>query len=480
MVYILGITVVATQLGRVASAVTAVMCAAALDFFFVIPRFGFVPPDLKYMVTVFGLFLLGLVISTLTARLQDQVEVARREQRRTAALLSLSRELAETQSIDLLALTAAEHVRQFFISPALVFLPRPDGSLGPVTQESKKSGVTDFESSRASWYAAANQALGRASGEQLTVADRQDKVAVAMNASRGIVGVIAIDVGDLMLTAEEALQLEAFAAQTGMAIERAQLKAEAEKSRVAAETERVRNALLSSVSHDLRTPLGAITGASSALLEDEKLIDSPLGRDLLTTVYEEADRLNRLVGSLLDMTRLEGGAVVPHKEWQPLEEVIGAALTRRSLQLAKHQVTVRMDYALPLVNVDSVLLEQALGNILDNAAVHTPAGTEVEVEALSVPGGIEIRVADRGAGLASGEEDRVFDKFYRGSGAGHPTGAGLGLAVSRGIIEVHGGRVWAENREGGGVIFHIFLPSEEIPPGLSLAQGQDEEPEEEE
>ena len=296
-----------------------------------------------------------------------------------------------------------------------------------------------------------------------------------LTGSRGNVGALVVRPPMARaLSSEEASQLRAFAAQTGLAIERAQLEVEAEQARLAAETERLRGALLSSVSHDLRTPLGAITGATSALLDDERLLRSEPGRDLLTTVYEEAVRLNRLVGSLLDMTRLEAGAVAANKEWQPLEEVIGAALTRRADELAGHQVTVTVDYTLPLVEIDSVLIEQALGNILENAARHTPPGTEIEVEARPLEDGVEIQVADRGPGLLAGEESQVFEKFYRGT-AGRTGGAGLGLAVVRGIIEVHGGRVWAERRDGGGSVFHIFLPIAANPPFLALSATRDDD-----
>ena len=271
-------------------------------------------------------------------------------------------------------------------------------------------------------------------------------------------------------------QLDLFAAQITPSIERARLESEAEDARVHAETERLRSALLSSVSHDLRTPLGAITGVSSALLEDELLLEAPEGRELLTTINEEANRLNRLVGNLLDMTRLEAGAVEPKKEWQPVEEVIGSLLTRWAPQLEHRSLAVDLDEGLPLIQIDGVLMEQALANILDNACRYTSATETIEVRASAAPDRVLISIGDRGPGLPSGDESRIFEKFYRGLEArSGRSGVGLGLAVARGIVEAHGGRIWAENRDGGGAFFHVELQVEQAPAGLGADQEMDEE-----
>ncbi len=466
MVYILGVMLASLQFNRMASAVTAVMCAAAFDFFFVLPRFNLVPSDLKHLVTVAGLLALGLVISTLTARLLHQITAVAVEQERTRALLALSRELARTESMADLAAEAAEHVGHFFSAPAAVFLVEAAKPLHVLAaaglgHEAAAEAQLSAVEQDPSWRELAARALATGPDEDVTVSGIPGSVAVPLTGSRGNLGALVIRSGvKRPVSAEEASQLKAFAAQTGLAIERAQLEVEAERARLAVETERLRGALLSSVSHDLRTPLGAITGATSALLDDEKLLRSEPGRDLLTTVYEEAVRLNRLVGSLLDMTRLEAGAVAANKEWQPLEEVIGAALTRRADELAGHQVTVKMDYTLPLVEIDSVLIEQALGNILDNAARHTSPGTVIEVEARPLGGGVEIQVADRGPGLMPGEESLVFDKFYRGRRVTGrvPSGTGLGLAIAREIVTAHGGTIRIMSAAAGGARFEICLP----------------------
>jgi two-component system sensor histidine kinase KdpD len=266
---------------------------------------------------------------------------------------------------------------------------------------------------------------------------------------------------------EQLHQLEAFASQTALAIERARLAEEAEGAQVRAETERLRNSLLSSVSHDLRTPLASITGAASTLLENEARLDAGTRRDLLETLHEEADRLNRLVQNLLEMTRLESGALQVHTEWHSVEEVVGAALGRFGKALARRPVTTRLPPELPLVPMDDVLIEQVLINLIDNALKYTPAESPIEVTAEDGGGAVLIEVADRGPGLPPGEERRIFEKFHRTEAGPTVRGAGLGLAICRGIVHAHGGRIWAENRSGGGVTVRFTLPVKEAPPILT-------------
>ena len=260
--------------------------------------------------------------------------------------------------------------------------------------------------------------------------------------------------------------LEAFGGLAALALERAQLAEEAERARLQVETERMRSSLLSSVSHDLRTPLAGITGAASSLLAGDQALDASTRRELTQSIYDEANRLNVLVRNLLDMTRLESGAIHVNKAWQPLEEVIGAALTRMDSALASRPVEVRLSDELPLVPLDEVSIEQVLVNLLENAMRYTPSGSPIELSAWPDGTLVVVEVADRGPGLAPGDEVRVFEKFYRAQASPH--GVGLGLAICRGIVEVHGGRIWAENRPGGGVAFRFELPIEGQPPVLPL------------
>jgi two-component system sensor histidine kinase KdpD len=252
--------------------------------------------------------------------------------------------------------------------------------------------------------------------------------------------------------------LDAFVRQGALAIERARLVEEAKAAALLARTEELRSALLSAVSHDLRTPLAAIAGAASALRdEDAGGLDAGQRAELLDTIAEEAARLERLLANLLDMTRLESGAVTPKREWVPLEEIVGAVLVRLDAQLGGRDVRAAIPEDLPLVSADPVLLEQLVLNLIENAGKHTPAGTPIEIRARAGEGRVELEVADRGPGLPPDAEARVFEKFFRGVRGG-PPGVGLGLAIGRAIAEAHGGQLVAENRPGGGALFRLSLP----------------------
>jgi two-component system, OmpR family, sensor histidine kinase KdpD len=229
----------------------------------------------------------------------------------------------------------------------------------------------------------------------------------------------------------------------------------------------LRSSLLSAVSHDLRTPLSVITGSASALLDSELTLAPTARRDLVETIHEEGERLNRLVRNLLDMTRLEAGAVKVAKEWQPIEGIVGAALSRLEDQLRDRKVDAQFPPGLPLVPIDGVLIEQVLINLLENAAKYTPKGSPIVISAHQDKSDLVMEIADRGSGIPADHVDKIFEKFHRLPRENVGGGAGLGLAICRGIVEAHGGRIWAENRDGGGAIFRFTLPIEGAPPVLS-------------
>jgi two-component system sensor histidine kinase KdpD len=289
---------------------------------------------------------------------------------------------------------------------------------------------------------------------------------IATRGSVGVLGVQPLD-GRAILDPEQLHLLETFANQTALALERAALAEEAQRAQVDIEAERLRNALLSSVSHDLRTPLTSIAGAASTLLEGERELDPGTRRDLTQAIHEEAGRLNRLVNNLLDMGRLESGAAQVRREWHPLEEVVGAAIGRLERRLAGRRVTTDVPADLPLVSIDGVLIEQVLINLLDNAIRYTPPGSPIEISARLADGAVTVEIADRGPGLPPGSEQRVFDKFYQAGPRGTRDGVGLGLPICRAIIEAHGGRIWAANRAEGGVAFRFTLPLEGSPPEIT-------------
>src|SRR2546428_423935 len=283
-----------------------------------------------------------------------------------------------------------------------------------------------------------------------------------LTSSRGVVGVVGIRPAEphAFDAPEQAHLLETFVSQVAGAVDRALLAEEAQTAQVRVEAERVRNALLSAVSHDLRTPLTAITGAASAALEGEARIDAVTRRELLESIRDEAERLNRLVNNLLDVTRLESGSLQLRREWIPVEELVGVALARLAKPLSDRKVTTRLPEDLPPVHVDGLLVEQVFINLLENATKPTPAGHPVDVEGHRQGNEVVVEVADRGPGLRAGEERKIFEKFY-GVGAGG--GAGLGLTICRAIVAAHGGRIWGENRRDGGSVFRFSLPAGQPP-----------------
>jgi two-component system sensor histidine kinase KdpD len=237
-----------------------------------------------------------------------------------------------------------------------------------------------------------------------------------------------------------------------------------------AETEFLRNTLLSGVSHDLRTPLAAITGAASSLIETGDHLPPAARAEMLDTIYSEAERMERLIHNLLDMTRLESGGLVVRKEWQPLQEVVGSALRHLDRRLRGRPVKIDIPEGLPLVQIDAAAIEQVLVNLLENAVIHTPTGTGIDVRARDGDGEVVVEVSDRGPGLPPGTERRVFEKFFRASPPESRRGIGLGLAISRGIVEAHGGAITASNRDVGGAVFRFTLPRAGAAPVVDSSQ----------
>ncbi|MGH7137793.1 MAG: sensor histidine kinase, partial [Pirellulales bacterium] len=280
--------------------------------------------------------------------------------------------------------------------------------------------------------------------------------------SQGSLGVLAVRPfdPDLLLNFDQRQLLETFASQIALALQREQLAAQVQAVLLQAETERLRSSLLASVSHDLRTPLAVITGASSSLLESEGTLSTETRRELYQTIFDDSNRLSRLVDNLLDMTRIESGSVVVNKQSHVIEEIIGSALGRLSKQLAGRQIKTHLPENLPLVPLDDMLIEQVLTNLLENVQKYTPAGSPIDIGAWPQEGEVIFEVADRGPGIPDDELELVFEKFYRGQTTAPDgrRGAGLGLAISKAVVTAHGGRIWVENRAGGGARFCFSLP----------------------
>jgi two-component system, OmpR family, sensor histidine kinase KdpD len=458
MVYLLDVVIVAAVLGRGPALLASLFSVAAFDFFFVAPHLTFAVGDSEYFLTFGVMLVIALLISTLAVRLREQAETHRRRQERTAALYRMGREFASTRTVEDVVAIVERQWGEVFEGEIWVLIPDHDGRLEPVGGVTSSFPLDSKEVTVAQW---AHQHGKMAGLGTATLAGAQT-LSIPLKASRGGVGVVCLfpHGGKDSLTPEKLDLLETFANQTAVVVERALLEREAHEANVRVEAEKLRNLLLSSVSHDLRTPLATITGAASSLLEGEGLLATATRGELIHSVLDEADRLNRLLGNLLNMTRIESGGIDVRKEWQPLEEVVGASLNHVEKTLGSRQVRTHLPEDLPLVPIDGALIEQVLVNLLENAIKYTPDDTEIELEAREIEGFVEISVADRGPGLPEGDEIRVFEKFYRGKHRGDRGGVGLGLPICRGIVEVHGGRIWAERREGGGVVFRFTIPME--------------------
>jgi two-component system, OmpR family, sensor histidine kinase KdpD len=455
MLYLLGVLVVALRAGRGPAALASILSVAGFDFFFVPPRYTFAVGDTQYVLTFGVMLAVALVISGLAARVRDQAEAARTREQRTAALYAVSRACAAASETYEVVRVAGSHLAEVFESQVAILLPHRNGHLASAFADSAPFVRNAKEQSVAQWVFdhAEKAGIGTAT------LPGSEALYLPLVVSRGPVGVVGVKpAGGAPLDSERLHLLEAFANQIALAVERTNLAAEAQAARLQVETERMRSALLASVSHDLRTPLATIAGASSTLLRAGEALPDEARRELLESVNDEAGRLNRFIANLLDMTRLEAGAIAVRKEWQPVEEVVGVAIGQLEERLAGREVRTRIPDSLPLVPLDTTLVVQALTNLLENALKYTPPGSPIDISARLDAESLVIEIADRGPGLAVGEEVRVFDKFYRlPSETGQP-GAGLGLAICKAIATAHGGNITAASRPGGGSVFELRLP----------------------
>jgi two-component system sensor histidine kinase KdpD len=463
MMYLLAVIAVSMRTGRGPSVLASVLSVAAFDFFFVPPHFTFAVSDTQYLVTFAVMLIVALVVSGLTVSIRAQAQAARERERRTSVLYAMSKELASTRQLTELLDVALRHLVDVFGGRMVLLLPDASGRLEPRASLLAPFHMDPNDVAVSQWAFEHRQPAGMGT-DNLPGAQM---VFIPLVASRGIVGVLGMRLADphLFDGPDARHLLETFANQIALAIERGLLAEEAQSAQVNVESERLRNTLLSSVSHDLRTPLAAITGGTSTLLDPTARLDDSGRQELLETMHEEADRLDRLVQNLLEMTRLESGSVGVRKEPHAIEEPVGAALHRLGDRLRRRHITTAIPPDLPLVPIDPVLIEQVLINLVDNALNYTPEGSPIEISVSPRDGEVVVELADRGPGLAPGDEPRVFEKFYRGSTPGMP-GSGLGLAICRGIVEAHGGRIEAAMRPGGGAVFRFTLPTKEAAPEL--------------
>jgi two-component system sensor histidine kinase KdpD len=455
ILYVVTVMLTALRLGRKPSLVAAALSVAAYDFYFVPPMHTFAISDWHYLLSFLMMFGVGWLVSTLTTRIRRQEEAAAAREERTRSLFELGRDLGYARTVKATAEVAAKHAASAFDASTLVLMRGPDRSLTP--QAAEPSGVTldAGDNGVAKWVFE----HGRIAGRGTDTLPGARAICVPLITTGDPVGVLVLlPRAGSSLDADQRARLDAFCRQAAFALERALLAREAEASALRAKTEEMRSSLLSAVSHDLRTPLATITGAVSTLRDPAVRFTPSQQEELLSDIQDEAARLERLVANLLDMTRVESGGLHIQREWVPLEELVGSALARLDRVLRGRPVKVSIAAGLPLLTVDPLLIEQVLVNLVENAAKYTPSATRIDIDGRREGGVVVVEVRDRGPGIRAGDEHRVFEKFYRGGNTA-VAGAGLGLAICKGIVEAHGGTIGVENRTGGGATFRITLPA---------------------
>jgi two-component system, OmpR family, sensor histidine kinase KdpD len=461
MVYLLGILAVSYRQNLGPSTLASFLSVIAFDFFFVPPRFSFAVTDTQYIFMFLVMLLVGLSISNLTVRMRNQARLTRLRERRTNALYSLSKELASTWGTAQLLDIAVKHISEVFESSVIAFLPDENGRLQVQCGAVEDFNLNAKEMGVAHWA----YDLGQMAGRGTDTLPGTEALYLPLLASGEPVGALGVKPSnpDKLLIPEQLHLLEAFAHQTALAVAADKLLQKQQHTQMEVEAEKLRSSLLSSVSHDLRTPLAAITGSTSSLLKNGDNLPSNTRRDLLENIHDEADRLERLVNNLLEMTKLESGAIQLKKELHIPGEVIGSAIARVEGKLGGRSLATHIPNDLPLVPMDALLIEQVLVNLLDNTLKYTPEGTPIEITAKAQEGGLVVEVADKGPGMPEEDLPRLFEKFYRGPQKEHKSGAGLGLSICKGIIDIHGGAITAQNRPGGGAVFRFTIPLEANP-----------------
>ena len=448
MVFLLGIVVVSLRFGFRAAVLSAALSVLAFDVLFVPPYLALHVQDFRHVVTFGVMLLVAVVIAGLTQRVRTQMERAQLGEQRTALLYGLARDLSGIDTATDLVRIAATHVERA-VDAEVVILTGRDAAGREVAY------ATDGSAS------CVGAALRAAEAEREGVSAEGSLHLALVTRKRPAVWMSIFPRDRARFAASDQIRLaEAFAAQIAVAVDRAHLADETERARIQVETERLRSTLLSSISHDLRTPLAVMKGAASTLVDDAQTLTPETRMDLCETVLEEIERLERLVGNVLHMTRLESGTVNLTKELQSVEELVGGALNRTERLLAGRALELDIPGNL-FVTCDATLVEQVLVNLLENASKHTPPGTGVDVRASREHDRLFIEVRDYGPGLDPVAVERVFDKFYQGSKRGG--GVGLGLAVCQAIAAAHGGDVHATNAPGGGAAFVLRLPYDDAP-----------------
>ncbi|MDA8222053.1 ATP-binding protein [Desulfosporosinus sp.] len=447
----------AARWGTLPAIATGLMGTIAFDLFFVPPIFKFTVADLRYLISFAIFMLVGLITGTLSDRLKKQVNYSRQRESSISALYSLSRDIAAVDNLDAVLDCIVSNVSKTLEGQVMLLLPNEKAQLVLRKDSGLKNFLDNSELSVATWV----YERGLKAGNGTETLGTAKALYLPLSTEQGTQGVLGIYSNERkeQFDSERIRLLEAFTGLAAMAINRVKLAEQARESLSLVESERLRTALFNSLSHDLRTPLASIIGAVTGLLEDRNVVYSPeVRKELLKTILHGAERMNRFISNLLDMARLESGMLRLNKEWCDLQDIIGVAINRLGDALTRRPLDIDIQEGLPLVQADGILIEQVLINLLDNALKYSEAASKIMIAIRQQGKQLEIVVANRGHSIPEADLSKVFDKFYRLSSPLQVSGTGLGLAICKGLIEAHGGEIWAENNKLGGVTITFTLP----------------------
>jgi two-component system, OmpR family, sensor histidine kinase KdpD len=466
MVFLMAVLCSAVTWGLGPSILASILSLLVYDFFFVEPIFTFTVANPQDILALVIFLITAVLASNLAARVRYQADAAKHREARTAALYALSRQIAGAAGLNDMLRAIVAQVSKILGAKVVILLPEAD-QLRLRAGYPTDTQLTAAEQAAATWAWQHNQTAGRGTD----TLPGGEWYYLPLGTAQGTVGVLGLqfEAPEVVISPDQRRLLDALAGQAAVAIERTRLVREMMRARLLTETERLRDALLSTISHDLRTPLVSIIGAVSSLLTYGATYDENARQELLLTIQEEAERLNRFVSNLLDMMRLESRAIALKREWVEIGDVIGTALSRLARSLGQHQLVVQVDPDLPMLRLDFVLIEHVLVNLIENAAKYSPPQTTIRVRARREGQSIAVEVADEGIGVPAGERERIFDKFYRVQrGDRQGAGTGLGLSICKGIVEAHGGHIAATSPgQGQGAVFTVTFPIEKELPTMA-------------
>lgn len=456
MLYLAVVMITAVRFGQRPAIVASLLSVIIFDVIFVPPYNTLVVNDAEYIFTFIGLLAVGLVISTLATRAREQALAAKEREAQTAVLYELSQGLAAAATVSEIAQTSVTHARTAFNSGAALIFPHETEHIAQIPFVAGSFAEEDKLQTFAASVCQQKVPAGRYTSNLPSAQNHYFPVQTPTQ----VLAVLALTFPleqKMPPVLKNGRFLASFANQIALSLERLELGKQAQRAQLLEETEKLHNTLLNSISHDLRTPLASVTGALSSLVTDDHLLSEEAQLDLLHNAYEQSLRLNRLVGNLLDMTRVESGALKVMSQPYDVQELVGATLAQLASRLEGRIVNWYVPNDLPPVMIDLTLMVQALVNLVDNAAKYAPVTKPIEIEAKQVEEMVQISVKDRGNGLPEGSVEQLFSKFYRSNPSGIG-GTGLGLAITKGIVEAHNGRVFAANRPNGGAVFSITVP----------------------